>query len=117
MTVDSGYSNRFTLCRGCTLNPPHSIHPSCVPTDRHTSVCGSRIIDHSFPLAYPSTGDLPDAHILNYPRARSCSSWTHAFTVVEVRQSSVSPLSRQRPHLRRIGRLTGFYVLSCTSII
>src|ERR1041385_2324644 len=57
MTVDSGYSNRFTLCRGCTLYPPHSIHPPCVSTDHHTSVCGSRIIDLSFPLVCPSTGE------------------------------------------------------------
>src|SRR3954469_10649358 len=102
MTVDFGYSNSFTLCRGCTLYPPHSIHPPCVPTDRHTSVCGSRIIDHSLPLAYHSIGDLPDAHNQNCPRARSCSSWKQAFTVVVVRQSSVPPLPRQRPHLRRI---------------
>src|SRR3954469_8903430 len=103
MTMDSGYSNSFSLCRGCTLYPPHSIHPLCVPTDRHTSVCGSQIIDHSLPLAYPSTGDLPDAHIMNCLRVRSCSSWTLAFTVVDVRQSSVPLLPRQRTHLRRIG--------------
>src|SRR3954464_11952113 len=47
----------FLLSQDFKLFPQHSKHPPCVPTDLHTSVCGSRIIGHSLPLVCPSTGE------------------------------------------------------------
>jgi hypothetical protein len=54
-----GYSNRFTLCRGCTLYPHHPINPLGYITDRHTQVCGVRIIDQSLPSIHLSTSAYP----------------------------------------------------------
>jgi hypothetical protein len=54
-----GYSNRCTLCRGCALYPQDSIHPPWSTTDRHTQVCGVRIISQSLSLADPSIGTYP----------------------------------------------------------
>jgi hypothetical protein len=54
-----GYSNRFTLCIGCTLHPQNLINLPGSTTGCHTQVYGVRIIKESFPSTYLSTGAYP----------------------------------------------------------
>ena len=52
-----GYSNSFTLCRGGTLSPQHSIHPS--GTKPRIIILSMRIIHQNLSLTYPSTSTSP----------------------------------------------------------
>ena len=52
-----GYSNSFTLYRGCTLLSPQDLkYPPVFPPDRHTEVCRGRIISRDPTSTFTSTG-------------------------------------------------------------
>ena len=67
-----GYSNIFTLCRGCTLSPQDPIHPPGSSLDRHTKVCEVRIIDRSFSPARHSPRHAAQSCISQHQSPRGC---------------------------------------------
>ena len=72
-----GYSNSFTLCRGGTLSPQHSIHPSGTALNNHTEYADNQ----PKPFNYiPQYRHLP--YELGPPVMTNCQSGTaQAFQV------------------------------------
>jgi hypothetical protein len=88
-----GYSNRFTLCRGCTLYPQSSGYSLCGHLPRITSYAMTST--RSKPFAYlPYYGNLPYG---------VSTSTAHPGSLPP--RSSVTPVPRQETHsvFRRLG--------------
>ena len=70
-----GYSNSLTLCRGCTLSPQHSIHPS--GTNPEFTILSMRITNPKLSITCPSIGTSPvslamtNCHLGNFTGGQS----------------------------------------------